>query len=171
MTVEICSCKGLDSKCKKCHGSGYANSAKPKKIGSKEKTPVGSKKSKATSKNAKDIGDLSKEELELNAKELISNLDLKSKKQMQILNSIPFNTSTFRRDLKDKFEELKKLEEEKQRLRSELLKIDEEIVSKKYSSRLKFKHYLSDKEIDVDSNRQLKVLIREYKKLKNKAGS
>ena len=31
MTVQICSCEGLDPKCKKCFGSGYMNTQFPEK--------------------------------------------------------------------------------------------------------------------------------------------
>ena len=114
---------------------------------------------------------LSKMEIDEIAIKIITELDLKSKKQMQLLNSIPFNTNTFRRDFKEKFEMLERLENEKQLLRNDLFVVDQEIVSKNYNSQFKFKHYLSDKHIEVSSNRQLKDLIREYKKLKNQAGS
>src|SRR5690606_20044819 len=57
---------------------------------------------------------LSKNEVEGIAIKIIGDLDLKSKKQMQILNSIPFNTNTFRRDFGDKFELLGLIEAEKQ---------------------------------------------------------
>jgi hypothetical protein len=127
------------------------------------------KKSKSGSFLPAKIDVLSKNEIEEVAIKIIAALDLKSKKQMQLLNSIPFNTTTFRRDLKDKFESLKKLEDEKQHLRNELFIVDQEIISKNYKSQFKFKHFLSDKHIDVSSNRQLKDLIREYKKLKNQA--
>ena len=114
---------------------------------------------------------LSKMEIDEIAIKIITELDLKSKKQMQLLNSIPFNTNTFRRDFKEKFEILERLENGKQLLRNDLFVVDQEIVSKNYNSQFKFKHYLSDKHIEVSSNRQLKDLIREYKKLKNQAGS
>jgi hypothetical protein len=127
------------------------------------------KKSKSGSFLPAKIDVLSKNEIEEVAIKIIAALDLKSKKQMQLLNSIPFNTTTFRRDLKDKFESLEKLEDEKQHLRNELFIVDQEIISKNYKSQFKFKHFLSDKHIDVSSNRQLKDLIREYKKLKNQA--
>lgn len=127
------------------------------------------KKSKSGSFLPAKIDVLSKNEIEEIAIKIIATLDLKSKKQMQLLNSIPFNTTTFRRDLKDKFESLEKLEDEKQHLRNELFIVDQEIISKNYKSQFKFKHFLSDKHIDVSSNRQLKDLIREYKKLKNQA--
>jgi len=127
------------------------------------------KKSKPESLLPAKLDTLSKSEVEEIAVNIIASLDLKSKKQMQLLNSIPFNTTTFRRDLKDKFESLERLENEKQHLRNELFVVDQEIVSKNYNSKFKFKHFLSDKQIDVSSNRQLKDLIREYKKLKNQA--
>ena len=117
------------------------------------------------------IDTLSKKDIEEIAVKIIASLDFKSKKQMQLLNSIPFNTTTFRRDLKDKFESLESLENEKQHLRNELFIVDQEIISKNYKSQFRFKHFLSDKQIDVTSNRQLKELIREYKKLKNQTGS
>lgn len=129
------------------------------------------KKSKLESFLPKKIDTLSKNDIEEIAIKIIASLDFKSKKQMQILNSIPFNTTTFRRDLKDKFESLERLENEKQHLRNELFIVDQEIVSKNYNSKFRFKHFLSDKQIDVTSNRQLKELIREYKKLKNQASS
>lgn len=110
---------------------------------------------------------LSKNEVEGITIKIIGDLDLKSKKQMQILNSIPFNTNTLRRDFGDKFELLGLIEAEKQHLRNELLLIDQEIILKNYKSNFKFKHFLSDKDVDVTSNRQLKELIRAYKKLKN----
>src|SRR5690606_16471181 len=124
------------------------------------------KKSKIESFLPAKLDALSKKEVEEIALKLIAALDLKSKKQMQLLNSIPFNTTTFRRDFKDKFESLEKLENEKQHFRNELFIVDQEIVLKNYKSQFKFKHFLSDKHIDVASNRQLKDLIREYKKLK-----
>lgn len=125
------------------------------------------KKSKIESFLPKSFDKLIKTDVEEIAIKIIASLDLKSKKQMQLLNSIPFNTTTFRRNLKDKFESLEKLENEKQHLRNQLFIVDQEIVSKNYNSRFKFKHYLSDKHIDVSSNRQLKELIREYKSLKS----
>lgn len=129
------------------------------------------KKSKLESFLPKKIDTLSKNDIEEIAIKIIASLDFKSKKQMQILNSIPFNTTTFRRDLKDKFENLESLENQKQHLRNELFVVDQEIISKNYNSKFRFKHFLSDKQIDVTSNRQLKELIREYKKLKNQASS
>ena len=129
------------------------------------------KKSKLESFLPKKIDTLSKNDIEEIAIKIIASLDFKSKKQMQILNSIPFNTNTFRRDLKDKFESLERFENEKQHLRNDLFIVDQEIVSKNYSSKFRFKYFLSDKQIDVTSNRQLKELIREYKKLKNQTNS
>ncbi|GAA4757144.1 MULTISPECIES: hypothetical protein [Flavobacterium] len=129
------------------------------------------KKSKLESFLPKKIDTLSKNDIKEIAIKIIASLDFKSKKQMQILNSIPFNTTTFRRDLKDKFQNLESLENEKQHLRNELFVVDQEIISKNYNSKFRFKHFLSDKQIDVTSNRQLKDLIREYKKLKNQASS
>ncbi len=129
------------------------------------------KKSKLVSFLPKKIDTLLKNDIEEIANKIIASLDFKSKKQMQILNSIPFNTNTFRRDLKDKFQNLESLENEKQHLRNELFVVDQEIISKNYNSKFRFKHFLSDKQIDVTSNRQLKDLIREYKKLKNQASS
>lgn len=129
------------------------------------------KKSKLESFLPKKIDSLSKNDIEEIAIKIIASLDFKSKKQMQILNSIPFNTTTFRRDLKDKFQNLESLENQKQHLRNELFVVDQEIISKNYNSKFRFKHFLSDKQIDVTSNRQLKELIREYKKLKKQATS
>lgn len=129
------------------------------------------KKSKPESYLPKNLELLTKEEIDEIAINIIASLDLKSKKQMQILNSIPFNTNTFRRDFKEKFTSLESIENQKQNLRNELFEIDQVIVSKNYNSKFKFKHYLSDKHIDVTSNRQLKELIREYKKLKSLSGS
>lgn len=125
------------------------------------------KKSKPESYLPKNLETLSKEEIDEIAINIIASLDLKSKKQMQILNSIPFNTNTFRREFKEKFISLESIENQKQNLRNELFVIDQLIVSKNYKSQFKFRHYLSDKHIDVTSNRQLKELIREYKKLKS----
>ena len=57
------------------------------------------------------------------ADKIIATLDLKSMQQMRMLHSIPFNTTTFRRDFKDKFVSFGIMEEEKRALRSELDKI------------------------------------------------
>lgn len=168
MKTEICTCQGLDATCKKCFGSGFLSGNDAKKSAPKNSTSKKEKrKQKYESYVPENLNDLSKAEVEALAVKIIGMLDLKSKKQTQILNSIPFNTNTFRRDYGSKFELLGALEAEKQHLRNELLLVDQEIVLKKYKSNFKFKHYFSDKDIDVTSNRQLKELIRAYKKLKN----
>src|SRR5690554_6509675 len=160
MRSEICICQGLNSNCKKCFGSGFISTETIDKSTKK-------KKQQFESFLPENLELLSKNEVEGIAIKIIGDLDLKSKKQMQILNSIPFNTNTFRRDFGDKFELLGLIEAEKQHLRNELLLIDQEIILKNYKSNFKFKHFLSDKDLDVTSNRQLKELIRAYKKLKN----
>lgn len=164
MRSEICICQGLNSNCKKCFGSGFISTETIDKSTNKGK---GKKKQQFESFLPENLELLSKNEVEGIAIKIIGDLDLKSKKQMQILNSIPFNTNTFRRDFSDKFELLGLIEAEKQHLRNELLLIDQEIILKNYKSNFKFKHFLSDKDLDVTSNRQLKELIRAYKKLKN----
>ncbi|MBW3518636.1 hypothetical protein [Flavobacterium sp. NKUCC04_CG] len=164
MKSEICTCQGLNSNCKKCFGSGFVSTKSAIKSADNKN---GKKKQPFESFSSEDLGLLSKTEVEEIAIRIIGGLDLKSKKQMQILNSIPFKTNTFRRDFGDKFELLGALEVEKQHLRNELLIIDQEIMLKNYKSNFRFKHFLSDKDVDVTSNRQLKELIREYKKLKN----
>lgn len=164
MRSEICICQGLNSNCKKCFGSGFISTETIDKSTNKGK---GKKKQQFESFLPENLELLSKNEVEGIAIKIIGDLDLKSKKQMQILNSIPFNTNTFRRDFGDKFELLGLIEAEKQHLRNELLLIDQEIILKNYKSNFKFKHFLSDKDVDVTSNRQLKELIRVYKKLKN----
>ena len=165
MAFQICSCEGLNAKCIKCFGSGYINTNEP------EKTAKAEKKVKKEFANQvtllpNDLGTLQRKEIENIATKIMDSLDLKSKKQMQLLHSIPFNTTTFRRDFKDKFETLKKMENEKQLLRNDLDIISKELSTKKYSTHFNFGHFLSDKVIDVTSNRDLKTLIREYKKLK-----
>ena len=168
MTFQICSCKGLDSNCKMCFGSGYVKSlTTDKSPNQKDKKSVEKKKLKSVSELPLNIVSLGKPELINITTEVIALLDLKSKKQMQILNSIPFSSNTFRRDFKEKFAHLKDLEDEKILLREKLTAIEKELVTQKISGNFRFKHYLSDKEIDVDSNRQLKELIKEYKRLKN----
>ena len=112
------------------------------------------------------IESLSRKEIENFVPKIIDTLDLKSKKQMQILHVIPFNTTTFRRDFKAKFELLGKIEAEKQSLRNELDVISNALSSSKYIVEFKYGHFLSDTVIDVTSNRELKTLIRAYKKLK-----
>lgn len=168
MTFQICSCKGLDSNCKMCFGSGYVKSlTTDKSSNQKDKKSVEKKKLKSVSELPLNIDSLGKPELINITTEVIALLDLKSKKQMQILNSIPFSSNTFRRDFKEKFANLKDLEDEKILLREKLTAIEKELVAQKISGNFRFKHYLSDKEIDIDSNRQLKELIKEYKRLKN----
>ena len=169
MTVQICSCKGLNSKCDKCFGSGYINLETGKKAASNQKDKKSVEKSKlnSTFNLPENIDTLDKTALDTIIYDIIARLDLKSKKQMQILNSIPFSATNFRRDFKEKFTDLRSLEEEKILLRNDLQTITTAYIAKKYSGNFRFKHYLSDKLIDVDSNRQLKDLIREYKRLKN----
>lgn len=167
MAVKLCSCEGLDPKCKKCFGSGYietAESGKPTQNPKENNAPQ-----KRKSLLPDEIRNLPGKELENILVNLIDSLDVKSKKQMQLLNSIPFNTTTFRRDFKDKFESLRNIESDKQFLRSELDIALNVPNAKKIAKHLSFSHFLSDKEIDVTSNRQLKTLIREYKKLKNQS--
>ena len=163
MTVQICSCEGLNPKCKKCFGSGYMNTHLPEKT---IKTSPIKGNVKQESFLTDTIESLSRKEIENLVPKIIDTLDLKSKKQMQILNTIPFNTTTFRRDFGTKFELLRKIEEEKQSLRNELDIISNALSSSKYIVEFKYGHFLSDKVIDVTANRELKTLIREYKKLK-----
>jgi len=165
MTVQICSCEGLNPNCEKCFGSGYVNSDTKKSATiQKEKAP---KRVKA-SLIPENVEQLSRKEIDNIVLKIIETLDLKSKKQMQLLNSIPFTSTTFRRDFKDKFQSLETLEKDKQSLRNDLSALLKNASAQKNSSQFAFTHYLSDKEIDVTSNRQLKTLIREYKKLKEK---
>lgn len=163
MTVQICPCEGLVPTCKKCFGSGYMN------------TEFSEKTLKATPKKEKvkqesflpdAIHSLSRKEIENLVPKIIDTLDLKSKKQLQILHSIPFNTTTFRRDFKEKFDRLLKIEQEKQVLRNELTVISNALSTAKYQTQFLFGHFLSDKVIDITSNRALKTVLREYKKLK-----
>ncbi len=163
MTVQICSCEGLDPKCKKCFGSGYMNTQFSEKT---IKTAPKKESTKQESFLPDTIELLSRKEIENFVPKIIDTLDLKSKKQMQILNSIPFNTTTFRRDFKDKFALLQKIEEEKQALRNDLDVISKKLSTAKYIVEFKYGHFLSDKDIDITSNRELKTLIRAYKKLK-----
>lgn len=168
MNAEICSCKGLNANCKKCFGSGFVSLKADKKSAVKSTDKKKSNKIKEQeSFLPENLDILTKTEIDAIAVQIISKLDLKSKKQMQILNSIPFNTNTFRMEFRSKFETLEFIETEKQHLRNELLIIDQQIVLKNIRSHFKFKHFLSDKDVDVTSNRKLKELIREYKKLKN----
>jgi len=169
MTVQICSCKGLNSTCKKCFGSGYINSPalSDPNFSKKERKSVEKRKIITISDIPENINSLEKLEIQNITLDIIALIDLKSKKQMQILNSLPFSTNTFRRDFKDKFADLKELEDEKRILRHKLNTIIDITISKKYAAKLSFKHYLSNIDIDVDSNRQLKDLIKEYKRLKS----
>ena len=163
MAVQICSCEGLDPKCKKCFGSGYMNTQFPEKT---IKTSPKKENAKQESSLPDTTESLSRKEIENFVPKIIDSLDLKSKKQMQILNSIPFNTTTFRRDFKDKFALLQKIEEEKQALRNDLDEIATKLTTSKYTIEFKYGHFLSDKVIDITSNRELKTLIRAYKRLK-----
>lgn len=164
MTVQICSCEGLNAKCEKCFGSGYMNTEEAKKTSPKRKESV--KKEKPDSFVPVDMSSLQRKEIQNIIDKIITSLDLKSMQQMRMLHSIPFNTTTFRRDYKDKFESLRIMENEKRNLRSELNSLLKELASSNFSSHIKFNHLLSDKDIDVTSNRELKTLLREYKKLK-----
>lgn len=166
MSIQICSCEGLNPKCEKCFGSGYINSATKRSDVPKEKTaaPVKSK-----SVLPEDISGLSRKEAENLCVKIAADLDVKSKKQMQILNAIPFSTSTFRRDFKDKFQNLAALENQKKAMWDDLNRLADELLGAKFLNNLRFGHYLSDKEIDVSSNRQLKTLIREYRKQKGES--
>ena len=163
MAVQICSCEGLDPKCKKCFGSGYMNNQFPEET---VKTTPKKGIVKQESFLPENLNSLSRKEIENIVPRIIDTLDLKSKKQMQILHAIPFNTTTFRRDFKDKFALLQKIEDEKQALRNELDEISTALTTSKYIVTFKYGHFLSDKIMDVTSNRELKTLIREYKKLK-----
>ena len=100
MTVQICSCEGLDPKCKKCFGSGYMNTQFPEKT---IKAAPKKESAKQESFLPDTIESLSRKEIENFVPKIIDTLDLKSKKQMQILHVIPFKTTTFRRDFKAKF--------------------------------------------------------------------
>jgi hypothetical protein len=57
------------------------------------------------------------------------------------------------------------IEMEKRALRSELDKLAKELTKNNLQVHFKFNHILSHKDIDVTSNRELKTLLREYKKL------
>ncbi|RZJ69661.1 hypothetical protein [Flavobacterium sp.] len=167
MPMQVCSCEGLNPDCPKCFGSGYAEVAETKGASDKKKNTE-NKPSKRQSSLPEDLLTLTKKEIEHIALQLVEKLDLKSKKQIQLLNSIPFSTNTFRIVSKDKFANLAKIENEKRFLRGELDTILKETAAKKYFQGFQFGHFLSDKEIDISSNRQLKTLLREYKKLKTK---
>lgn len=163
MTVQICSCEGLNPKCEKCFGSGYMNTnvaektAKPKKATPKHITTQESFLSE-------DVSNLHRKEIQNLAVKIIAKLDLKSKQQMRMLHSIPFTTTTFRRDFKDKFESFRIMEMEKRALRVELDVLAKELIKNNLTANFKYAHLLSDKDIDVTSNRELKTLLRQYKK-------
>lgn len=169
MTVKICSCEGLNPKCEKCFGSGYRNTNVSEKA-SKTTAKVKKVEKKDTlnheSKLVENVSALDKKELQNNADKFCAKLDLKSVQQMRMLHSIPFTTTTFRRDFKDKFVSFGIIEEEKRTLRNELDIFKKEANKKGFSIHVKFNHLLSDKDIDVTSNRELKTLLRQYKKLK-----
>lgn len=166
MTVQICSCEGLNAKCQKCFGSGYMNTqAVEKSLPTEPKSKKTSIKHESSLLN--DLEILDKREIQNTIDKIVSKLDLKSVQQMRILHSIPFNTTTFRRDFKDKFESFRIMEVEKRSLRKELDTLTNELTKKEFSIHFKFTHLLSDKDIDVTSNRELKTLLRAYKKLKN----
>lgn len=162
--VKVCSCEGLNPDCDKCFGSGIIQIAD-----SKSTKPVVADKPQKTryeSRLPEDIKQTPRKELENIAQKILLDLDSKSKKQMQILNSIPFSTTTFRRDFKEKFETLRMLENDKRFLRGELTRLIQETTDTKQFQSFQYGPFLSDKEIDVSNNRQLKELIRGYKKTK-----
>jgi molecular chaperone DnaK (HSP70) len=164
-----CTCKGKNPQCKKCSGRGYIENTIDEKSLHKltdlEKRPS-IKKTKIRLNER--LEKLSKSELEKNAENIIALIDLKSKKQMQILNSIPFSTKTFRIDFKSKFESLKMLESEKQAIRKDLESLLTVSANKQVKIVVKFNHLLSNKLVDADSNKDLKQLRREYKKMNNR---
>lgn len=169
MTVQICSCEGLNAKCEKCFGSGYMNteiSVKPERNTTKNKKIDQKDSVKQESFLSDSLATLDKKEIQNTIDKIVTKLDLKSVQQMRILHSIPFTSTTFRRDFKDKFESFRIMEVEKRMLRSELDNLTKELTKNNFSIHFKFNHLLSDKDIDVTSNRELKTLLREYKKLK-----
>ena len=169
MTVQICDCEGLNSKCEKCFGSGYMNTEttdKSSKDSSKDKKGNKKNSDKKESTLTDNLSAFDKKELQNIANKISASLDLKSAQQMRILNSIPFTTTTFRRDFKDKFVSFGIMENEKRILRSDLDTLTKESTVKGFSIHVNFNHLLSDKDIDVSSNRELKTLMRQYKKLK-----
>lgn len=170
MATQICSCEGLNPQCEKCFGSGYVDSGASRKSSATSNKTIEKTNAKQKSLLPGGFKSLPRKEVETILAKIIDGLDLKSKKQMQLLNSIPFNSTTFRRDFKAKFESLRKLESEKRFLRNELDSISKEMAGKKDAHHFKFGHFLSDKDVDVDSNRQLKTLLREYKRGKDKPG-
>lgn len=162
MTVKICSCEGLNPTCTKCFGSGYATIETNEKSLKSNKKPRLEQESYLTDSSTT----LERKEIQNMVDKIITTLDLKSMQQMRILHSIPFTSTTFRRDFKDKFESFRIMEDEKRFLRNKLDTITKESIEVGISFHFKFNHLLSDKDIDVTSNRELKTLIREYKKLK-----
>lgn len=164
-TFKICTCEGLNPKCEKCFGSGYMKTKSPLK------TDVKNSKVKHKENTAQEVlhsdksTNLHPKEIQNIADKIIATLDLKSMQQMRMLHSIPFNTTTFRRDFKDKFVSFGIMETEKRALRSELQSLAKDLSKNNLQAHFKFNHLLSDKDIDVTSNRELKTLLREYKKL------
>lgn len=164
MSYQICSCEGLNPKCEKCFGSGYMKT---------KSTPAAAKSKKSIPKDnikqdtflTDDISNLHLKEIQNIADKIIAKLDLRSMQQMRMLHSIPFTTTTFRRDFKDKFVSLGIMEDEKRTLRKELETLNKELTKNKFAVNFKFNHLLSNKDIDITSNRELKTLLREYKKL------
>ena len=77
MTVQICSCEGLDPKCKKCFGSGYMNTQFPEKT---IKAAPKKESAKQESFLPDAIDSLSRKEIENFVPKIIDTLDLKSKK-------------------------------------------------------------------------------------------
>jgi hypothetical protein len=168
MTVQICPCEGLNSNCKKCFGSGYMNTGiaeKTTKTDTKIKKANESETLHEEAAVSESLPLQNKKEIQNTIEKMVAKLDLKSKQQMRMLHSIPFTTTTFRRDFKDKFDSFRIMEDEKRVLRIELEQLTKESIKKGLSVNYKFEHLLSDKDIDVTSNRELKTLMREYKKL------
>ena len=164
MSYQICSCEGLNPKCEKCFGSGYMKT-KSAPAAAKSKKSISKDNIKQDTFLTDDISNLHLKEIQNIADKIIAKLDLRSMQQMRMLHSIPFNTTTFRRDFKDKFVSLGIMENEKRVLRKELETLTKELTKNKFAVNFKFNHLLSNKDIDVTSNRELKTLIREYKKL------
>lgn len=165
MSYQVCSCEGLNPKCEKCFGSGYMKTKALAKADTKSKKTISKDNLKQEALLSNDATNLHHKEIQNIADKIIATLDLKSMQQMRMLHSIPFNTTTFRRDFKDKFVSFGIMETEKRALRSELNKLAKELTKNKFQANFKFNHLLSDKDIDVTSNRELKTLLREYKKL------
>ena len=163
MTVKICSCEGLNPKCEKCFGSGYMNTKETKTKAASKASPKVNLEMDSLLQN--DASNLHRKEIQNIADKIIATLDLKSMQQMRMLHSIPFNTTTFRRDFRDKFVSFEIIEMEKRALRNELDKLAKELTKNNLQVHFKFNHILSHKDIDVTSNRELKTLLREYKKI------